>query len=165
MTLNTKTTKTARSTSFLLAIFFSLFNPVYAQALAPDLPTFVDFSKSVQNGDSKTLRGVYVDKVMAFPIVQQPANNAGYVSTTDGEITQFGMPSQYGNTGLLAHNTLSGRFFSNLAVGQEIRLIYGDGKTETFEWKAGQVREVGPDNISAKNVGGTELLLYVVVPK
>lgn len=134
MTLNTKTTRTARSTSFLLAIFFSLFNPIYAHALGPDLslPTLVDFSKSVQNGDAKILRGVYVDKVMAFPIVQQPASNAGYVSNNDGEITQFGMPSQYGNIGLLAHNTLSGRFFSNLAVGQEIRLVYGDGKTETF---------------------------------
>lgn len=42
---------------------------------------------------------------------------------------------------------------------------YADGKTETFEWKVGQVREIGPDKISAKNVGQTDLLLYIVLPK
>jgi hypothetical protein len=33
---------------------------------------------------------------------------------------------------LLAHNYLSGRFFSDLTVGQEVRLVYGDGKVEYF---------------------------------
>ena len=42
------------------------------------------------------------------------------------------MASQYGNVGLLAHNNLAGKFFSGLAVGQQVRLVYGDGKTETF---------------------------------
>jgi hypothetical protein len=135
MTLNTHTTQTARSTSLLLAIFLSLFySPVKTQALGniASLPTFADFSKSVQNGDAKILRGVYVADVLAFPIVQQPIGNAGFVSTTDGVITQFSMASQYGNVGLLAHNHLSGRFFSQLTVGQEVRLVYGDGKTEVF---------------------------------
>ncbi|HSK89400.1 MAG TPA: hypothetical protein VK880_13640, partial [Anaerolineales bacterium] len=53
-------------------------------------------------------------------------------SEKDGEITQFGMASQFGNVGLLAHNNLSGRFFSQLAAGQEVRLVYGDGKIEYF---------------------------------
>jgi hypothetical protein len=65
-------------------------------------------------------------------VVQQPAGNANYVSSTDGELTQFGMPVQFGNVGILAHNTLSGRFFFQLAVGQEVRLVYGDGKAEYF---------------------------------
>lgn len=135
MTLITKTTQKARSTSLLLAIFLSVFyNPIQAQALGVEisLPAFGDFSKSVQNGDTKTLRGVYVDNVLALPIIQQPVNNPGYVSAADGEITQFGMASQYGNVGLLAHNHLSGRLFSELAVGQEVRLVYGDGRTEIF---------------------------------
>ena len=42
------------------------------------------------------------------------------------------MASQYENVGLLAHNHLSGRLFSQLAVGQEIRLVYGDRKVEYF---------------------------------
>ncbi len=78
------------------------------------------------------LRGVYVDEVFALPIIQQPAGSPAFVSTNDGEVTQFGMPSQYGNIGLLAHNNLSGKLFSALAIGQQVRLVYGDGKIETF---------------------------------
>lgn len=96
------------------------------------LPAFGDFSRSVQNGDAGTLRGVYVADVFALPIVQQPAHSAGFVSSNDGEVTQFGMASQYGNIGLLAHNHLSGKSFSQLAVGQEVRLVYGNGKIENF---------------------------------
>ena len=135
MTLNTRITQAARSTSLLLALFLSFFyNPISTRALEPasTLPTFGEFSKSVQNGDAKALRGVYISDVLALPIVQQPAGNAGYVSSTDGVITQFRMAAQYGNIGLLAHNHLSGRLFSQLAVGQEVRLVYGDGTIETF---------------------------------
>jgi hypothetical protein len=135
MTLNMQTKQTVRSTSLLLAIFLSLFyRPISTQALgnSATLPTFTDFVKSVQNGDAKALRGVYVPDGFALPIVQQPTSNAAYVSTIEGEITQFGMASQYGNVGLLAHNHLSGRLFSDLAAGEEVRLIYGDGTMEVF---------------------------------
>jgi hypothetical protein len=50
----------------------------------------------------------------------------------DGEITQFGMASQYGNVGLLAHNHLSGNHSPVSQSGQQVRLVYGDGKIETF---------------------------------
>lgn len=133
--LNMPTKQTLRSTSLLFAIFLSLFyRPVQTQALSATatLPTFADFVKSVQNGDANSLRGVYISDVMALPIIQQPANNPAFVSSTDGEITQFGMVSQYGNVGLLAHNHLSGKLFPQMTVGQEIRLVYGDGRTEVF---------------------------------
>ncbi|HSJ86065.1 MAG TPA: hypothetical protein VK909_02570 [Anaerolineales bacterium] len=135
MTLNTKIAQTARSTSFLFAIFISLFyRPINTQALGntATLPTFAEFAKSVQNGDAKALRGVYVADMFALPIVQQPAGNPAFVSSSEGEITQFGMPAQYGNVGLLAHNHLSGKLFFQLAVGQEVRLVYGDGRIEVF---------------------------------
>jgi len=99
---------------------------------ADTLPGFTEFSESVQNGDVSTLRGVYVPDVFALPIVQQPSNNSGYVSNKDGELTQFNMAAKYGNVGLLAHNHLSGKLFSDIAVGQEIRLVYGDGRVEYF---------------------------------
>ena len=135
MTLTTQTKQTTRSLALLLPFFLSLFySPIHTQALgsASFLPTFADFSRSVQNGDAKTLRGVYVADVFALPVVQQPANTPGYVSGIDGELTQFGMAAQYGNVGLLAHNNLSGKLFSQLAVGQEARLVYGDGSIEVF---------------------------------
>ena len=135
MMLNTQTKRTTRSASLLLAIFASLFyNQVSAQALrdAATLPAFADFVQAVQNGKAKTLRGVYVDNVFALPIIQQPSGSPAFVSRIDGEITQFGMAAQYGIVGLLAHNDLSGKLFSDLSVGGQVRLVYGDGKTESF---------------------------------
>ena len=135
MTLNTKLHRTSLNAGLLLVLFLSIFfNPTPAQALETKeaIPAFSEFSKAVQNNQAGVLRGVYVADVLALPIVQQPAGNAGYVSGNDGEITQFGMAAQFGNVGLLAHNNLSGRLFSKLAVGQEVRLVYGDGKVEYF---------------------------------
>ena len=134
MTLKNRIKRTTLNASLLAAIFISLFiNAIPALAASdPNLPTFTDFSKTVQNGKAMDLRGVYVSDVLALPVVQQPSNNAGYVSSTDGEATQFRMASQYGNIGLLAHNHLSGKLFAQLAAGQEVRLVYGDGKVETF---------------------------------
>jgi hypothetical protein len=65
-------------------------------------------------------------------VIQQPAGSLGYVSNNEGETTQFSMVSQFGNVGLLAHNHLAGKYFSQLTIGQEIRLVYGDGKVENF---------------------------------
>lgn len=129
-------TRTALSFNFLLILLTSFFlNPQSTQAIGyteSALPGFADFNKSVQTGESDVLRGVYVQDVLALPVVQQPQSNPYYVSNRDGQITQFSIASQYGNTGLLAHNTLSGRLFSQLAVGQEVRLVYGDGNVKYF---------------------------------
>lgn len=136
MALTNRTLRIALNASLLLAIFISVvLNPNSASALGngqSPLPNFSDFSKTVQNGEASVLRGVYVPDVLAMPIVQQPAGNAGYVSTDDGKVTQFGMASQFGNVGLLAHNHLAGKSFSKLAVGKEVRLVYGNGKVEYF---------------------------------
>jgi hypothetical protein len=136
MTLNIHIHRTPLYTIFFLAILTSLFfNPAPAIALGDGdatLPDFTEFSKTVRNNEPGALRGVYVPDVLAFPVIQQPAGNAGYVSPSDGEITQFGMAAQFENVGLLAHNHLSGRFFSRLAIGQEVRLVYGDGRVEYF---------------------------------
>ena len=135
MTLNMPVKHTVRSVSLLLTILISLFyhpNATKAIGESGTLPAFADFTKSVQNGDAKALRGVYVDDVLALPIVQQPSGSPAFVSNNDGEITQFGMASQYGNIGLLAHNHLSGKSFAELAIGKQVRLVYGDGRIESF---------------------------------
>jgi hypothetical protein len=136
MALKNQTLRTALNASLLLAVFISAFfnpNPAFALGNGESaLPNFPDFSKTVQNGEAGVLRGVYVPDVFALPIVQQPAGNAGYVSSEDGKLTQFGMATQFGNVGLLAHNHLSGKSFAQLAIGQEVRLVYGNGKIEYF---------------------------------
>lgn len=118
---------------FFLASFFLNPRPIQAIGAAEStLPNFADFSESVQTREVDVLRGVYVPNVLALPVVQQPADQPYYVSSRDGEATQFSMAARYGNIGLLAHNTLSGRLFSGLAAGQEVRLVYSDGRVEYF---------------------------------
>jgi hypothetical protein len=118
---------------FALATFFITpdFTPTvgYSKSAIPDFPAFYN---PIQNGEADALRGVYVSNVLALPIVQQPDNDPYYVSSHDGEATQFSIASQYGNIGLLAHNNLSGNSFSKLSVGQEVELVYRDGRVEDF---------------------------------
>lgn len=133
MTLKYSNARTILNVTIFLAIFVAfLFNPISALGMAGSTISFSEFSRSVQNGQAGVLAGVYVSGVMALPIMQQPYGNAGFVSNDNNVVTQFSMASQFGNIGLLAHNHLSGSSFSQLAIGQEIRLVNGDGSVEYF---------------------------------
>jgi len=147
---------------FFLTGFFLNPRPTQAIGYAETvLPGFADFSKSVQNGEADVLRGVYVADVLALPVIQQPADHPYYVSNHAGEATQFSVASQYGNIGLLAHNTLSGKFFSQLAIGQGVRLVYGDGRVEYFVVKDilhFQALQPGSISSSFRNLDKNELL-------
>jgi hypothetical protein len=150
----------------LVVLFLTGFflNPQLTQAIVyaeNALPSFPVFTKLVQNGEAGILRGVYVPNVLALPIIQQPADDAYYVSNQNGEATQFSIASQYGNVGLLAHNNLSGRFFSELAAGQEVRLVYGDGRVEYFVIKdILRFQALQPESISSifRNLNRDETL-------
>ena len=120
---------------FLIIVLSLLLTPVSAQAGGigeTSLPDFSKFAESVQDGNVGVLKGVYVSNVLALSVVQQPVGNPGYVSQTADVITQFSMAAEVGNVGLLAHNHLAGQTFTNLSVGDEVRLVYGDGKIEYF---------------------------------
>jgi hypothetical protein len=116
---------------FLLAL--ALPAPALADGRAPAIqPTLSEFIETVKDGSFGTLRGVYVQGVMAYPVVQQPAGKPGYVSGTDGRLTQFKMASTYGTVGVLAHNYLAGASFTQIKKGDIITLVYGNGRTSTF---------------------------------
>jgi hypothetical protein len=118
---------------FTLMMFSSIFLGFTAPAHAREsIPTLSSFIASVRNGDAKALRGVHVRDVIALPIVQQPAGHTGYVSNNSRVLTQFNMAAEAGNVGLLAHNYLAGTAFPQLAVGQVVNLVYGDGSVESF---------------------------------
>lgn len=128
-------TRTALHLNLLLFFVSFFLNPQLTQAIGHaenTLPDFVAFSKSVQNGEANVWRGVYMPNVLALPVIQQPADDSYYVSNRNGEATQCFIASEYGNVGLLAHNSLPGKFFSELATGQEVRLLSGDGRVEYF---------------------------------
>lgn len=120
----------------LFTITFSfLLTPIAVQAAGEtelSLPDFSGFVESVSDGNAGLLKGVYVPNVFSFPIIQQPVGNPGYVSQNPGVITQFSMATEVGNVGLLAHNHLAGQTFTKLNVGDEVRLVYGDGEIEYF---------------------------------
>jgi hypothetical protein len=123
--------------ALLLLLASLLTQPVSAFALGGEddtdsLPLFSEFSLSVQNGRADHVRGVYVPNQFALPVVQQPFDSPGFVSGEDDLVTQFRMANKYGNVGLLAHNYLSGRMFIDLEVGDEVRLVHGDGTVEYF---------------------------------
>lgn len=152
MTLQAYIHRTPLRSVLLLAIFAGLFFGNSSAVLAfghgaDTLPDFSEFSKTVQNNEAGVLRGVFVPEVLALPVVQQPAGNPGYVSSRDGKVTQFDMATRSGNVGLLAHNHLSGSVFSQLAIGQEVRLVYGNGSVEYFTiTQILQFRALQPDS-------------------
>ncbi len=118
---------------FTLMMFSSIFPEFTAPAPAMEsMPSLSSFIASVRNGDAQALRGVYVRDVLALPIVQQPGGNAGYVSANNKVLTQFNMAAEVGNIGLLAHNYLAGSVFPQLNIGQDVNLVYGNGRVESF---------------------------------
>ncbi|WKZ36610.1 MAG: sortase [Anaerolineales bacterium] len=116
----------------ILFCTFALPVQAYAKENPNVIPALSDFIQAVSNGDEHSLRGIYVSGLMAFPVIQQPKGNPGYVSSIDSVITQFGMAAETGNVGLLAHNYLAGSMFSGLKPGDAITLVYGNGRTQSF---------------------------------
>jgi len=86
----------------------------------------------LKNGQAGQVVGVYVPGVLALRVAQQPANNPAYVNVNPGYATQFNLAAQYGVTGLLAHNYLSGALFFTLSAGQEVDVIYGDSSIRRY---------------------------------
>lgn len=119
----------------VIIVFSLLLTPISARADGYgelSFPNFSNFVESLQDGEADVVKGVFVPGVLAFPVIQQPVGNPGYVSQSADTITQFSMAAEVGNVGLLAHNHLAGQSFTNLKAGDEVRLVYGDGKIEYF---------------------------------
>jgi len=98
---------------------------------APSL-TLNDFLTQVQDG-STSIRGIYNQSHFAYQVVQQPSGQPGFVSAISGVVTQFGLASQYGSTGLLAHNFAAGALFSEIEVGDSLFVVFGNGSYSRYE--------------------------------
>jgi len=132
-----KITRSILIISFLISLFTPLTavdsvhaaRGVYFGEEPPLLNAFID---QVRNGRGDELRGIYIPEILAAPIVQQPKGDFGYVSPEQDVITQFGLASQFGSIGLLAHNDLAGVNFPLLKENQKFYLVYGDGQFSAF---------------------------------
>jgi hypothetical protein len=126
--LKTATVEMLPSTSLLPGIDLA----PEKQADTIHFPGLDSFSATVVNGQSGAVVGIYVPGTFALPVVQQPKDQPAFVSGENGVLTQFALPHQYGTTGLLAHNYLSGSFFSTLVNDQDVVVVYGDGRREVY---------------------------------
>ncbi len=98
------------------------------------LPVFDQFVQSVVNGEPDQRVGVFVENLFSFPIIQQPANQPAYITSSAGEVTEFRIVRQQtGNEGLIAHNYLAGNQFFSLKPGDIAEIVLGDGSVIEFE--------------------------------
>lgn len=131
-------TRSILSISFILMMLFSAFIPTgnvrALNSLSTDasLTSLNEFVSQVKNGRAGELRGIYIPETLATRIVQQPAGKYEFVSPWPNIVTQFGLASKFGSTGLLAHNYLAGKSFLLLKKDQKVYLVYGDGQTTAF---------------------------------
>ncbi|MHC1783354.1 MAG: hypothetical protein AB9891_11485 [Anaerolineaceae bacterium] len=118
---------------FIVHVFYpSIIIPV-SGAVNQSRLSLEDFNRILGDGDAQTIRGVYVQDIMALRVVQQPANEPEFVSTIQGTVTHFGMASSNGITGLLAHNFAAGELFFDLAQGHVVNVSYGDGTNKSYQ--------------------------------
>lgn len=88
------------------------------------LPKFID--EVATSGDPNEVAGLFLADVLELPVVQQPRDNPGFVSSKPDTVTQFGMVNQFGSVALLAHNDLAGEKFFDLEVDQILSLVFGN---------------------------------------
>lgn len=90
------------------------------------------FRQQVSDGQVGVVRGVYVEGVLSLRVIQQPRGDWNFVSQESGTATQF-QNTGGSVTGLLAHNYLDGELFFDLKLGQEVYIIYGNGKYSRYQ--------------------------------
>lgn len=91
-----------------------------------------DIAGRLRNGKPRVLTGLYVSSGLTFPVIQQPTTDPVYVSDQPGVVTQYQLASEFGTTGILAHNTRAGSAFFQISVGESIFLVYGDGFVQKY---------------------------------
>ncbi len=95
-------------------------------------PSLNKFVAGVENGQTNTVRGVYITGFFALPVVQQPSGNTGFVSAKPESVTQFQLAARYNVLGFLAHNYLSGKEFFRLIEGLQVVVVKGDGSIDRY---------------------------------
>ncbi len=126
--------------------------------LEDSFPSLTQFVNSVKNGKS-LITGLYVENLLAKPIVQQPEGNYEYVSNEPETITQF-MLTTPEVVGLLAHNHLAGKLFFDIEAGDWLFLIDGNGKIMVYlvvEVKSYQVKKVD-GSLNYQDLNSNEVL-------
>ncbi len=123
----------ARTNSELIPVTKAILNDSASLYSVESDHALSSFIFSIYNSNKYSIRGLYIENVLQLPVIQQPASNPGYVSTAANTITQFGIATNYGSVGLLAHNNLAGSEFFKIDTDDTIVLVYGDGHLESYD--------------------------------
>ena len=154
-----KSIRSILNVSFLFFILFTTvipFDNTYALntgSAGGNFPLLDALVSPLNGGQADSVRGIYIPDLLTAPVVQQPFENHEFISTEENTLTQFGLASNFGSIGLLAHNYLAGASFSQLERGQKFYLIYESGRmsafvvTEIFRYQA-----LNPNSTSSKFV-------------
>lgn len=95
-----------------------------------DLRNFVG---SVRNNQADSVTGIYAPGLFELPVTGQPAGDESIIYEDENMLTQYSTPAQYGVIAILAHNYLnSGKLLEQLSAGQEVYVVYGDGKVAPY---------------------------------
>jgi hypothetical protein len=106
-------TKGARLKTALFSIaLLAAFIPAYTEALVTN---------------------VSIPRLFSYAVVQQPRDDAGFVSLKGERVTEFAQALVYGRSrGLLADNKLAGSIFPVIGLGDRITIEYDDGTSEEY---------------------------------
>lgn len=99
---------------------------------AASLVALEAFIATVRSPWDSLITGVYVPDTLALPVLQQPSGKPGHITMQEGAATQFGMASDYGTIGIVAHNFLAGDQFFLLEEGMQVFIIHGDGSYDVY---------------------------------
>ena len=131
-----------------ILILATIYVPVKSVQASASPISLNKFTEALNESDSSKLVGVYVNNILALRVVQQVSTYS--VSSLTNTATQFGLAANYGSIGLLAHNYLSGRHFSELITGTEINLIFGNGNIRTYQVeKIKKYQALSPDDLDS----------------
>lgn len=101
----------------------------------PPVNALADFIEEVSNGDKTAIVGIYAPYTLALPVVDQPADNSGFIAVDNNVVTRYQLADEAGSIGMLAHYEYAGKSFYRLKEGQVISLVYGDGHTRSYSVK------------------------------
>jgi len=102
-------------------------NPCYSKPATP-LNLLEEFISQVADGNPSHLVGIWLPGNIGLQVIPQTAAGKGGVTEIPNTVNTFTLAEEYGATGLLAHVYQAGQYFSKLAPGSSVLLIYGDGK-------------------------------------
>lgn len=134
-----------------------------ADSAAEGLRNFVG---SVQNGQAGRVTGIYAPGLFGLPVTGQPAGDESIIYEDENMLTQYSTPERYGVIGILAHNYLnSGQLLEQLSAGQEVYVVYGDGKVARYTVSTVQYfQALDPHNVRSDfrdlNGPGGEVMSY-----